>query len=202
MEEENKKSLLTPVLIGLLVVAAFFVGTMYTKVQFLQDGGKELGTQDTVGAAGEPAAQTPEEKGPEVTTAKADGISTFSEKKDAEICTEDGKPIVYLFSTTWCPHCTWINDTFNSIAQEYENAGKIKAYHWEIDVKDDVLTPTAETEVPADAMAAYNEFNPRGSIPTFVFGCKYFRVGNGYESADDLDSEAAEFRAIIEDLIK
>ena len=47
----------------------------------------------------------------------------------------------------------------------------------------------------------FKKYNPKGSIPTFVFGCKYVRVGNGYERDDDLASEAAEFRAVIEDLI-
>jgi len=129
-------------------------------------------------------------------------IKTFSQKKDADICKEGGKPIVYLFSTTWCPHCQWIKETFDRVAKEYVDAGKIAAYHWEVDTNDNTLTSELEKEVPANQMAVYQEFNPDGSIPTFVLGCKYFRVGNGYEAQKDLAKEEAELRAAIDDLLK
>ena len=127
-------------------------------------------------------------------------IKTF-DVNDDEVCTEDGKPVIYLFSTTWCPHCKWITETFESTVEEYVDAGQIVAYHWEIDINDDTLTDAVEGEVPAEHMEVYQKYNPKGSLPTFVFGCKYSRVGNGYERDDDLASEAAEFRAVIEDLI-
>ncbi|RJP46272.1 MAG: thioredoxin [Armatimonadetes bacterium] len=146
--------------------------------------------------------QTTPQKEPITVTPEAPGIKTFLQKKDAEICKEDGKPVVYLFSTTWCPHCQWISETFDKVVEEYTDAGKIKAYHWDIDVNNNTLTSEKETEVPEKDTAIYNEFNPQGSIPTFVFGCKYFRVGNGYEQQQDLVSEEAEFKAAIDDLIK
>lgn len=115
--------------------------------------------------------------------------STF-QIEDNPVCKEDNKPIIRLFSTTWCPHCQWVKPAFEAVAQEY--ADQITAYYWELDVD----------EVPEQEIAVYEEFNPRGSIPTFVFGCRYWRVGNGYEQEDDLEAEKAEFRQIIEDLIK
>ena len=136
------------------------------------------------------------------TTTTTQSTSTFTEKADAEICTEDGKPVVYLFTTTWCPHCTWIKDTFDSTVLEYVESGEIVAHHWEIDTGDDTLTEEVETEVPQEDLAVYQEFNPRGSIPTFVFGCKYSRIGNGYESAKDLAAEEAEFKQVIETLLE
>ncbi len=120
---------------------------------------------------------------------------------DGEACTEDGKPVIYLFSTTWCPHCRWIKSTFDSVVSEYVSEGKIVAHHWELDTKDDTLTIGTEGVIPAEDMAVYTRFNPRGSIPTFVFGCKYYRIGNGYEKQGRLDLEAAEFRAVIEKLL-
>jgi thiol-disulfide isomerase/thioredoxin len=123
--------------------------------------------------------------------------TTFSELEGKEVCTEDGKPIVYLFSTTWCPHCEWISDTFDTFAKKAMDEGKIMAYHWEIDINDNTLTEEVETEVPEDAMAIYREANPRGSIPTFVFGCKYYRIGNGYESQNDLAAELNDFETIM-----
>jgi len=128
-------------------------------------------------------------------------IQTFSESQ-GEICTQDGKPVVRLFSTTWCPHCVWIKETFDSIAKEYVDEGKIVAYHWELDTGDNTLTSEIETSVPDSEKAVYQQFNPKGSIPTFVFGCKYSRVGNGYESAKDLEAEAKEFRGVIEKLLE
>jgi thiol-disulfide isomerase/thioredoxin len=123
---------------------------------------------------------------------------TFRDTGD-EICTEDGKPIIREFSTTWCPHCTWIKESYNKVVKEYE--GQIVAYHWELDMDDNALTPEVEGEIPTSEMDIFNKYNPKSSIPTFVFGCKYARVGNGYESQGNLEAEEAEFRQIIEELI-
>jgi thiol-disulfide isomerase/thioredoxin len=125
-------------------------------------------------------------------------IKTFQATGD-ELCTENGKPLVMLFSTTWCGHCAWIKDTFDSTVKEYE--GKIAAYHWQIDTGDNTLSSIIESEVPKSYLDIYRKYNPRGSIPTFVFGCEYTRIGNGYGRENDLKAEAAEFRAVIEALL-
>lgn len=140
--------------------------------------------------------------GPVTISPKAPGVKTFLEKKNAVILKEDGKPVVYLFSTTWCPHCQWIGPTFDKAVKEYVNAGKIKAYRFEVDTGDNALTTEKETKVSQNHLDIYQEFNPQGSIPTFVFGAKYFRSGNGYEQQKDLVSEEAEFKAVIDDLLK
>ncbi|MFA6065125.1 MAG: thioredoxin family protein [archaeon] len=123
-------------------------------------------------------------------------------KVDGSICKIDGKPVVRMFSTTWCPHCEWIKPTFDSVAKEYVDANKIIAFHWQVDIQDNTLTDTNEGSIPASEMAVFNQFNPNGSIPTFVFGCKYYRIGNGFEAQKDLNAERAEFVKIIEQLIK
>jgi len=128
-------------------------------------------------------------------------IKTFT-LKEGEICKENGKPVIRLFSTTWCPHCVWIKETFDSTVKEYVDAGKITVYHWELDTGDNTLTEQVESVVPESELAVYKEFNPKGSIPTFVFGCKYSRIGNGFESTQDLISEAKEFRTAIETLLQ
>lgn len=180
------------------VVALVVVGIVFTV---------NLNEKDEDGqvAAGQEEQEQQEEKQNEKiksTVASVPGVNTFSEKTDASICSEDGKPVVYLFSTTWCPHCEWISDTFDATVKKYIDEDKIVAYHWELDINDNTLTDNAETQVPNDHLAVYQEFNPQGSIPTFVFGCKYFRIGNGYERQNDLDAEQAEFEALIEDLIE
>ena len=126
--------------------------------------------------------------------------STFYDSGD-DICTDDdGKPYVILFSTTWCPHCTWIKDTFDGLVDE-DFASQVNIQHWELDIGDNTITSNVETSVPADLNAFYQTYNPRGSIPTFVFGCKYYRVGNGYESQNDLDAELDDFKTIINKLL-
>lgn len=117
------------------------------------------------------------------------------------ICTEDGKPIIRMFSTTICPHCRWINETFNGVMEEYLSQGKIVAYHWDADLGNNQFTPARETSLPASEIEILKNANPDMSVPTYVFGCKYWRVGNPYENANDLDAEAAEFKAVIEKLL-
>jgi thiol-disulfide isomerase/thioredoxin len=138
----------------------------------------------------------PTEK-PNITT-----LVTFNEKLGADVCTQDGKPIIRLFSTTWCPHCKWITGTYESTVQKYVDEGKIVAHHWELDIKDDTLTSEDEGEVPESEEDLFVNFNPQQSIPTFVFGCKYYRTGNGYETEGNLLAEEAEFEYVIERLIQ
>lgn len=121
------------------------------------------------------------------------------------LCKKDGKPIVRLFSTTWCIHCQWIKETFDKVANEYIKKGKIVAYHWELDQgqEDDTLTTQKEGSVSQEEMAIFEKFNPYGSIPTFVFGCRYYRVGNAYEKEKDAGKpkEEKEFRDLIEKML-
>ena len=128
---------------------------------------------------------------------------TFDEKSGNEVCEIGGKPVVRLFSTTTCGHCSWVGEPFDEVAKEYVDAGKIVAYHWQLDTGDNTLTDEVETEVPESEIAVYQEFNPRGTIPTFVFGCKYYRIGSGYEREENgKELEKDEYRAIIEEFLK
>ncbi len=128
-------------------------------------------------------------------------ILTFKSNND-QVCYSDGKPAIRLFSTTWCPHCKWIKGTFNKVAKEYAEAGKISAYHWVLDTGDDELTEgIKESIIPPEEMGIFKRYNPDGSIPTFVFGCRYIRIGNGYEAQNNLKAEEAEFRAVIDKIL-
>jgi thiol-disulfide isomerase/thioredoxin len=123
------------------------------------------------------------------------GQGTFTETSDP-VCFEDGKPIIRLYSTTVCPHCIWIKPTFDRVINEYVDQGVIVAHHYELDSGDDTLTSQAETKIPKEEVDIYQKYSP-GGVPTFVFGCRYVRIGNGYESSGDLRAEEAEFRQII-----
>lgn len=144
----------------------------------------------------EPAAPPVPEAGP--------SVGKFSSYiLDEGVCTEDGKPIIRLFSTTWCPHCVWTTPVYESVVQEYVDAGKIVAKHWEVDINDDTLTEEVEGTIPEDELAWYKTFNPRGSIPTFVFGCKYYRIGAPYERMENgTVLEEQEFRDVIDAILE
>ncbi|MGI5827440.1 MAG: hypothetical protein ACOX6V_00290 [Patescibacteria group bacterium] len=201
--QSPKPSLLTGILVSLLVIAAFFVGRLSAQVQQLEKNETVAGEQAKVEETA-PQQQPSISEGLETVAPTAAGIATFMEKKDAEICKEDGKPLVYLFSTTRCPHCVWIADTFDEVVAPFMNAGQIAAYHWEFDTKDNTVTSEIETAVPPQHENTYFEFNPEGTVPTFVVGCKYFRVGNAYEREGESGKakEAAELKAAIEDVLK
>ena len=142
------------------------------------------------------------------------GIKTFKQTS-GPVDAVDGKPVVRLFSTTWCPHCQWIKETFDSEMKKYVAEGKIIAYHWEVDTGDNALTDAVETAVPESEMAIFSA-NGGGSVPTFVFGGKYVRVGNGFESQNPsdvanpesvlskqhLEQEKQEYAAVIAQLLK
>jgi len=117
------------------------------------------------------------------------------------ICKDwDGRPIVRMFSTSTCPHCNWIKGTINRILKEYADAGKISAYHWELDTGDDLLTEQVETAVPPVELALFMKYSPSKAVPLYSFGCKYKRLGNIYEAENDLAAEEAEFRRILDEL--
>ncbi len=204
MEDDKKttggnQQFLLGLFAGIAIIAV--IGVIILAIALIT-GSKGAAANNPANTAQNPQAQTQPSSGPEAISPTAPGIETFFEKKNAQICKEGGKPVVYLFSTTWCPHCEWVKDTFDKTVAEYVKAGKIKAYHWELDTNDDTLTADKETSVPATAQAVYKEFNPAGSIPTFGIGCKYFRVGNGFESQKDLNAEAKELKAAIDAVLK
>ena len=138
---------------------------------------------------------------PDVDTKEVGEITTFQDSGD-EICKNaDGKPIIRVFSTTTCPHCQWIKETLDGVLREYQDAGMIEAHHYEVDIKDDLLTDEKETKIALEELEVFKKYST-GGVPTFVFGCKYTRIGNGHEKKDDgLSLEEAEFRAVIDSLI-
>ena len=127
-------------------------------------------------------------------------IASFSETKD-EICRRGGKPIIRLYTTSSCEPCRWISSRFDNVINEYVDDDKITAYHWDIDTGDNVLTKEIEKGVPRQEIEIFKKYNHGATVPTYVFGCRYVRVGNFYEQNNDLDSEENEFRAVVEKLL-
>jgi thiol-disulfide isomerase/thioredoxin len=129
---------------------------------------------------------------------------------DGSICKQDNKPIIRMYSTSFCPHCQWVKPAFSEVAKSYMDENKIVAHVWEwiYDSQgnqigaDDSLTPQNEGSVPDAEKKVFDQFNPNGTIPTFVFGCKYYRIGNQFEAQKDLNAEKVVFTQIIEELLK
>ena len=118
---------------------------------------------------------------------------------DNDICLSDGKPIIREFATSWCPHCAWVKPVYQEVVKSYGD--QIVAYQWEVDTNDNLLTEQLEFEVPAGEMNVFSDFNPDQTIPTFLFGCKYLRIGNAYEEQNDKEAEAKELKYIIDKLL-
>jgi len=126
-------------------------------------------------------------------------VASFKDK-GGEGCTEDGKPVIRLFTTSSCPHCAWVKPAFEEVVKEYGD--RVVAHVWELDTGDDKLTDEVETSVPDDEKELYHSFNPNRTVPTFVFGCKYLRIGNYHEAKNDLAAEKADFREVIDALLE
>lgn len=90
----------------------------------------------------------------------------FKEITGAEVCTENGKPLVYFFGSEGCPHCVWEKPIISEVAALF---GNNISFHKNIDVATD-----------QDVLLQYSE----GSIPTLVLGCKYYRLGSGENSGE------------------
>ncbi|MBM3303916.1 MAG: thioredoxin family protein [Candidatus Aenigmarchaeota archaeon] len=90
-------------------------------------------------------------------------IGNFSSVASAVI---EGRPAVYFFGTTWCPHCRWERPIFMNVAAKF--AGYIDLKVTDIDVSQ----PPVEMEL-------FSHYSPEGRIPLIIIGGKYFRVGSG-----------------------
>ena len=143
-------------------------------------------------------------------TAPTTQENKFQSIAENSICKLDGKPVIRMYSTNICPHCIWVKPAFDGVIRKYVDANKIVAYHWEwiIDSEgtltgvDDKLTSAFEGTIPTSEEAVFNAFSPNTNVPAFVFGCKYYRIGNQFEQQKDLNAEKAEFERIIEELLK
>lgn len=133
------------------------------------------------------------------TLKKLEALNVFKETADS-ICKEDNKPVIRLYTTTNCQSCIWITEKFDFFVKEYQKQNKIVAYHWELDTGDNTLTKEIETGIPKLELEIFKKYNPKSTVPTFIFGCKYVRIGNAYEEQKNLDAEKLEFENIANKL--
>jgi len=161
---KNKKNLnfTTLILVVLLVGVAFFAGMMWMKNRSLKEK-VSVNNQDIQGVA--EAQPTPEPL--------EAAIGGFAIAKD-EVCYEDGKPLIYYFGYSGCPHCTWNHPILQSVAKKFPTQ---IAFHDNMDKLDQ----------DQDIQEKYAQIS-QGAVPFFIFGCKYVRLGSG-ENYGEEDEE-------------
>lgn len=157
----NKKSF--PAIAILLIIVVFLVGLKLTQEKNQKTGATPTPT---------PLQQTEATPtGPNYPVTVGNFLIT-----DNEVCLENGKPVVYYFGSSSCPHCQWESPVVKKATDKF--LGLI-SFHNNMDSQND-----------QDIFAKYSDINP-GYVPFLVFGCKYARLGSG-----ETDGEAKEIEAL------
>ncbi|MFA5108297.1 MAG: thioredoxin family protein [Candidatus Micrarchaeia archaeon] len=141
-------------------------------------------TNNTV--APTPTQPTPSQPTP-TPTAKITDVKTvdgnFKQTTEA-VCKNGSAVIVRMFTTTWCPHCVWEKPVMKAVTSTFGDKVDLRIY--DVDV---------QGQTPASEEAIWAKYNPGGSIPTLVIGCKYYKIGSGESIGED--TEKAAIRKII-----
>lgn len=156
MDKEKKSGFGNYILVALLIVAAFLIGSMWSEKRMLKQG---LSTKQP-----EKSAEAVPTKGTEVLGEQLETtIGNFFVTKD-EICLENGKPSIYFFGRNDCPYCAREHPIFEKVAKKF---GDKIVFHNNMDKLD------ADKEV----WNKYSSIN-QGAVPFMILGCKYARVGS------------------------
>ena len=91
---------------------------------------------------------------------------------EEEVCMENGKPTIYFFGSTGCPHCQWEHPILEKVLKNFEG---LVSFHNNMDSQDD-----------NEVFSKYSD----GGIPTLVFGCKYYRLGSGEGEGEESETKA------------
>lgn len=135
-------------------------------------------------------------QGPLQNKSENENIETFYDS-EKEVCFDNGKPIIRLYSSSGCGYCSWSAPIYEKVVKEYVEQGKIVAYLWEDNIKD-LLN---DIEMPQEEKDLFYEYSS-GGVPVFVFGCKYYRVGAPYSREENGEQlEEQELRNVIDDLL-
>lgn len=131
-----------------------------------------------------------------------------------QICLEQEKPQIVVYATPRCPHCIWLMPKLLPLFKEYEDEAHIEVweydgsinfnltevnnsnfnmtkifYNGKVGAWDNLLTEEIEEKIPLEKLDLFFEVNPKITTPTIVFGCRYVKIGNHYESENDIDKE-------------
>ena len=167
-EEKKITTFTTPILVVLLVVAAFLVGMFWTKIRMLECEKREVGGEIAQ------ASPIPTEEGGIAGEELPSTIGNFLITED-EVCQENGKPIIYFFGGSFCPHCQWEHPIVEKVAKKFEN---YIAFHNNMD----------KQEADQEVWDKYSQIN-QGGVPFLVFGCRYVRVGSGETAGEETEEK-------------
>lgn len=101
-------------------------------------------------------------------------IGGFLDIESASI--NNGKPIVYFFGTTWCPHCAWEKPIFEDIVAKFEGGIILK-------------TIMIDKNPEESDMVTFTHYSPEGKIPVIIMGGKYYRIGAGESLGEDTERQ-------------
>lgn len=124
MAQENplKPSLLTLILVVLVVIAAFFIGSLWTKVSYLEKGVPAKGTTNT--GAAQPAAQ-PSQPQDLYTPVKVETLSLEKVADNEHMRGDKNASLTWIeYSDLECPFCKRIHPDLQKMMDEYK--GKIR----------------------------------------------------------------------------
>lgn len=166
-EEEKVRTFTTPILVVLLVIVAFLAGMFWTRIQSL----KQSKTPEKVVQASPTPAEEVAILGENL---ESSGIGRFM-KVENEVCQENGKPIVYFFGSSTCPHCSWEHPIFEKVVAKF---GNLISFHNNMDEQD------ADQEIWQE----YSQIHQNG-IPFMILGCQYTQLGSGESAGEEAEEE-------------
>jgi len=189
-----KKLKTNQVLVGLLIVASFFLGSLWTKVQYLEKNNSS-GSGSTAGNAGTPtAAQAP---------VGNTGPVTVSIDDDPVLGDKNAKVTLIDFSDYECPFCKrHFEQTLPELIKKYIDTGKVKM------VYRDLPLPFHDPMATTEAIAANCARDQGGDASYYKFHDEIFKRttsnGNGldkeklYTIASDLGLNADTFKSCLD----
>lgn len=152
-----------------LIAVVGYAGFAFTKENLTKGGKSNKTITPTVAPTQKPAPNFPKIIGDFLVT-------------DKEICLDAGKPLVYFFGSSSCPHCVWEKPIAKKVFDKFKSQ---IVYYENFDNQDD-----------AEVFQRYADINP-GYVPFLVLGCKYARVGAGEQlGKDEAESKKLEEEAL------
>jgi len=133
----------------------------------------------------------------------ASGVTTINgltDISDAAVQTLGGKPLVYFFGTTWCPHCNWEKPIFIAATSNFGtwSGAEESDFSGAVFTSDYLIVHAYEVDKVQPSAAdikVFQHYSPEGRIPLIIFGGKYFRIGSG--EAFGAEGETAALTAIL-----
>ena len=113
-------------------------------------------------------------------------LKNFKETGD-EVCMKD-KPVIRLYTTSWCNSCNSSIVVFNNLIKGYFDDNKVTALEWSLDTGDNLLTLKKENGVPEEEVQIFKKYSPDSFVPALIMGCKYIMVGGfNYGNAQEFN---------------